>query len=170
MPLLKHGRVIEDAWLALADEGPAPDGGAISVSLARWQAERENWIGRNALLGVRLKNTDPVATLAPDLGRLALIALEFPKFDDGRAYSQARLLRERLGYGGEVRATGEVLLDQLLFMERSGFDAFELASADAAAAWRQAQSAFEVFYQPATDGRAVISDLRRRLLEPARRP
>jgi len=110
---------------------------------------------------VRLTNTDPVADLAPDLDRLELIVLEFPKFTDGRAYSQARLLRERYGYRGELRAAGNVLRDQLLFMQRCGFDAFELTQGQPVQAWVAATNEFTVFYQPAGDGRNSAMQLRR---------
>lgn len=162
MPLLKNGALVLDPWIALADEAPIPSDGPVLVSSARWQSESAALAGRPAPIGVRLKNTDAVEGLAPDLGRFELIALEFPKFTDGRAYSQARLLRERLGFAGELRATGQVLADQLLFMRRCGFDAFELSIPDPVAAWRKAAGAFTGFYQPAGDGRATILDLRRR--------
>jgi uncharacterized protein (DUF934 family) len=77
--------------------------------------------------------------------------LHFPKFTDGRAYSQARLLRERLKYTGEIRATGQVLPDQLNFMRRCGFDAFVLAKGDPLDAWRMANETFSGVYQPASD-------------------
>jgi uncharacterized protein (DUF934 family) len=167
MPLLKNGRAVSDPWQPVADEAPAPSDGPIVVSFARWQAERASLLGRSAALGVRLKNTDDVKALQPDLQRLGLIVLEFPKYTDGRAYSQARLLREQLGYCGELRATGQVLLDQLLFMQRAGFDAFALERQDAEAAWQKAQRSFTLFYQPTGDGRAPVSELRRHLLQQA---
>lgn len=106
---------------------------------------------RGEPVGVRLPNTTDVADLAEDLPLLAVVALEFPKFADGRAYSQARLLRERHGYRGEIRAVGDVLRDQLLFMARCGFDAFELrpdrSLEDALAAFGE----FTESYQPAVD-------------------
>ena len=89
-----------------------------------------------------------------------MVALEFPKFRDGRAYSTARLLRERYGFAGELRAVGDVLRDQFLFMHRCGFDAFEVADEQAVAAWRKAIAEFTVFYQTATDGRAPAGALR----------
>jgi len=162
MPLLKNGAVVPDPWSALADEAPIPSDGPIIVSWARWQSEAAVLSGRNAGIGVRLRNSDPVEALAPHFERFDLVALEFPKFTDGRAYSQARLLRERLGFAGEIRATGQVLPDQLLFMRRCGFDAFELAAGDPVAAWRQANAAFSGFYQPTGDGQATVLDLRRR--------
>jgi len=164
MPLLKNGRISEDAWLPVGDDAPLPADGAILISLDRFKAEPNRFFGRNATLGVRLKNTDDVRALADHVGRLSLIVLDFPKYTDGRAYSQARILREELGYAGELRASGNVLLDQLLFMQRCGFDAFEMARPDAELAWRKAVSAFGVFNQPTGDGRATIFDQRRRQL------
>ena len=96
-----------------------------------------------------------MAELAPHLDRLALVALVFPVFRDGRAFSQARLLRERYGFRGELRATGQVLRDQFLFMLRAGFDAFEVTKDADAEAFAQASRRYSVFYQPTGDGRAT---------------
>lgn len=148
--VIKDRRIVEDRWRHVADAAELPDGPAI-VSLARWTRERALLLERGEPIGVRLPNTASVAELAGDLPRLEVVALEFPKFADGRAYSQARLLRERYGYRGEIRAVGDVLRDQLLFMARSGFDAFELR------ADRDLDDALEAFgefsenYQPAAD-------------------
>ena len=153
MPLIKGGEVAEDPWRLLADEEPAPADGPIVVTLERWQREQNALLARAAPLGLRLKAGEHPRTIAEEVARFALIALEFPKFTDGRAYSYARLLRERYGYQGELRAVGQVLRDQLLFMHRCGFDAFEIARADAAEAWRKALAEISVFYQPTGDGR-----------------
>lgn len=161
MPLLKDGAVAADPWRRVIKDEALPAEGPVVVPFARWQAERETLIGRNAPLGVRLSNTDDVAALVKDLDRIELIVLEFPKFSDGRAYSQARLLRERHGYRGELRATGHVLRDQLLFMQRCGFDAFELANDQPTQAWVAAINEFSVFYQPTGDHRATAMQRRR---------
>ena len=148
--VIKHRRIVEDRWQHLADDADLP-AGPIIVSLARWQRERKALLERGDPVGVRLPNTADVADLAGDLPVLAVVALEFPKFADGRAYSQARLLRERHGYRGEIRAVGDVLRDQLFFMARCGFDAFELRSDRSL---EDALAAFEEFtesYQPAVD-------------------
>ena len=118
------------------------------------------WQQRPAWPAVSLANTDPVEDLAPHVGRLRLIVLNFPKFSDGRAYSQARLLRGRLGYGGELRATGGVLQDQLPFMLRCGFDSFESDQKGFEEALAKARTLFSVVYQPAEDYRAPASLLR----------
>jgi len=148
--VIKNRRIVEDGWQAVADDAELPAGPVI-VSLARWRQERVALLERGEPVGVRLPNTANVADLATDLPALALVALEFPKFADGRAYSQARLLRERYGYAGEIRATGDVLRDQLFFMTRSGFDAFELRADRNLEDALEAFSDFSESYQPAAD-------------------
>ncbi|QQS55629.1 MAG: DUF934 domain-containing protein [Candidatus Competibacteraceae bacterium] len=148
--VIKNRQIVEDRWQAVGEEEELPVGSLI-VPLTRWRRERVELLARGEPLGVRLPNTADVAELVADLPLLELVALEFPKFSDGRAYSQARLLRERHGYRGEIRAVGEVLRDQLFFMVRSGFDAFELRAdrslEDALAAFDE----FSTSYQPAAD-------------------
>jgi len=161
MPLLKNGEVISDPWQHVGGTDALPPEGPVVVPFERWKGEREVLRARNTPIGVRLANAQPVADLAADLERLELIVLEFPKFIDGRAYTQARLLRERYGYRGELRATGNVLRDQLQFMQRCGFDAFEIADSRAAAIWRAAVNEIEVVYQPAADDRVPAMRLRR---------
>ena len=101
---------------------------------------------------VRLMPDDDPTKLEPYLDGLRVIEISFPRYADGRGYSQAQLLRRRMGYKGELRAVGDVLRDQLLFMMRSGFDAFEIERTDAAEAFAAAMKEFEYFYQPAADG------------------
>ncbi|TAJ25709.1 MAG: DUF934 domain-containing protein [Reyranella sp.] len=125
----------------------------VALPFAEWQ-QRPEWPA------VSLSNTDPVEDLAPHVARLRLIVLHFPKFSDGRAYSQARLLRGRLGYRGELRATGGVLQDQVPFMLRCGFDSFESEQAGFGEALARARTLFSVVYQPTEDGRAPASRLR----------
>jgi uncharacterized protein (DUF934 family) len=107
-----------------------------------------------------LANTDDVLALGSALAGVKLIVLNFPKFTDGRAYSQARLLRERLGYTGELRATGAVFLDQLPFLLRCGFDSFESEQKGFAEALAKARTLFSVVYQPTGDGRVTAGTLR----------
>lgn len=148
--VIKHRRIVEDRWQHLADEAELPAGPVI-VSLARWQRERAILLKRGEPVGVRLPNTADVADLAADLPLLEVVALEFPKFADGRAHSQARLLRERYGYQGELRAVGDVLRDQLFFMARNGFDAFELRADRSLEDALKAFDEFSESYQPAAD-------------------
>jgi len=145
----------EDRFTNVADDEPTPLGDVV-VSMARFQAEGEALLADGRDLGVRIEAGESVDVLAYDLGRLAVVALAIPKFRDGRAYSSARLLRERYGYRGEVRAVGDVLREQALFMTRCGFDAFEPADGSTPEAWAQAAGAFRHVYQRAADGREPI--------------
>lgn len=161
MPLLKDGRIVgEDAWLSIGDDAPLQSG-SILISHARWQGDRASLIQRNAPLGIIIPNAVDIVDFGPEAHHFGLIVLQFPKFSDGRAYSQARLLRERFGYRGELRATGHVLQDQFWHMQRSGFDAFEIPRADAAEAFARAIRSFSHVYQPTGDGR--VSALKQRL-------
>ena len=161
MALLVDGKLVDDAWLVLREEDGVPAAKPVVVSLSRWQAERDELLGREGALGIRLRSDEPPAQIADDLERFALIELEFPAFKDGRAYSYARLLRERYGYQGELRAVGDVLLEQLQFMHRCGFNAFEIESENALDEWVTATSEISVWYQPTNDGQATAMELRR---------
>lgn len=161
MPLVRNGAVVPDTYVSVEAEGPLPEGPVI-VPLARLLAEGAALAGRNSPLGVHVPNAADVSVLGPHLPHLSLIALDFPKFRDGRAYSQARVLRERLGFAGELRATGNVLKDQVLFMVRCGFDAFEIEKEADIPAFSEALATYSLFYQPTGDGRATVADLRAR--------
>ena len=152
MRLVKAGRIVEDRFVRWTDEAPPPDGAAVIVPYARLLAD-PSLLDRPAPTGVDWPNDRDVAELAPFVDRLALIALKFPVFRDGRAYSQARILRERHRFGGELRATGHVLRDQFLFMLRAGFDAFEVTKDADAVAFPDVIRRYSVFYQPTGDGR-----------------
>ncbi len=160
MALIRDDALVPDPWVTLDDEEALPEGAPAIVGLERWQNERETLIERNAPLGIRLRSDQPPKLVLEDLDRFAVIALEFPKFGDGRAYSYARLLRERYGYRGELRAVGNVLRDQALFMLRCGFDAFEVAEGTPIEGWRAALGEISVFYQPTADGRPAVPGLR----------
>ena len=159
MPLIKNGALIDDPWLRIADDQDMPDGPVI-ISLQRWQEAADDIAAHNGPLGIVLASDQSPDLIATDLGRFDLVALDFPAFTDGRAYSYARLLRDRLGFKGEVRAVGNVLRDQVAFMVRCGFDAFEMADDNAAEAFKQALDEITVTYQPATDARRPAMALR----------
>jgi uncharacterized protein (DUF934 family) len=135
----------QDPWRALPDAATQPLAHAL-LSIEQWQRLRPHWPSALAV-GVLLANTVDVETLADDLPRWSLVALQFPKWTDGRAYSQARLLRARLRYGGEVRATGEVLVDMLPLLQRNGFDAALLRADQDLDAARRALKFFAGHYQ-----------------------
>jgi len=164
MPLVKSGAVVADAFTRVADDAPLPEG-AVIVSAERLLAAPDDLAARNAELGVAWPNSRDVKELEPLLPRLSLIALALPKFRDGRAYSQARLLRERYGFKGELRATGNVLRDQLLALARSGFDAFEVEKEADVAAFDAALKSYSHFYQPTGDGRPTVAAERAALTE-----
>jgi uncharacterized protein (DUF934 family) len=160
MPLVKNSRIVADDFVRIADDAPVPATGPIIVTAVRYLADAPGFAARKAPTGVIWANDRPVAELAPHLDNLALVALVFPKFRDGRAYSQARLLRERHGYRGEMRATGQVLRDQFLFLLRAGFDSFEVTKDADAAAFADSIRRYDVFYQPTGDGRRTAFDAR----------
>jgi uncharacterized protein (DUF934 family) len=143
----------EDPFTAVGDEQSIPPGDVI-ISLSRFQAEGEALLGQGRAVGVRLESHEEVEALAYDLPELSVVALAFPKFGDGRAYSYARLLRERFQFKGEVRAVGEVLREQAGFMVRCGFDAFEPADGSSVEDWERAAQRFRHVYQRSTDGRS----------------
>jgi uncharacterized protein (DUF934 family) len=129
MPLWRREGFAENEWSVLADEAPAPADDPIVVSLKRWLAECEALSLREAPVGVALEaGADAQAHLA-ELANRPLVALAFAKFADGRSFSYARLLRERHGFHGELRAVGDVLIDEIPFMLRCGFDSFEVTDA-----------------------------------------
>jgi uncharacterized protein (DUF934 family) len=161
MPLVKNGKISGDAFVRVADEADIPGEGAILISSARFLADPETLSRRVGKTGVIWPNRRDVDDLVPYLDRLAVVALVFPTFRDGRAYSQARLLRERYSYRGELRATGQVLRDQFVFMLRAGFDAFEVQKESDAETFAQTAKRYSVFYQPTGDGR--ITALHRRM-------
>ena len=153
MRYIRNGKLAADPFVYVEGDEPVPPDVPAIVS-ADWllHASEEEIRGRSAPVGVNWPNDRPLTDLAPYLPFLALVALEFPVFRDGRAYTQARLLRERLGFKGEIRATGDVLRDQFLFMVRTGFDAFEVKKGADAEAFAKALREFTLRYQPAQDG------------------
>jgi uncharacterized protein (DUF934 family) len=140
----------QDPWrTAVGEFGPTPVPAAVPHSLLtieQWHAVRDTWPA-GMPVGITLANTADVEDLADDLPRLALVALQFPKWTDGRAYSQARNLRARLRYAGQVRATGDVVVDILPLLARTGFDAVQLRDGQNEASARRALTLVTDFYQ-----------------------
>src|ERR1700755_2374888 len=161
MPLVKNGKIVTDIFVRGADDGEFPESGNALVSAARFLENPEGLLSKTEKPGVIWPNNRDLDDLVPFLDRLAVVALVFPSFRDGRAYSQARLLRERHRFRGELRATGQVLRDQFVFMLRAGFDAFEVKKPNDAEAFASATTRYSVFYQPTGDGR--VTALHRRM-------
>lgn len=160
MPLVKNGKIAPDAFAHIADDADLPVDGAVLVSAKRYVDNVDAFAARNDV-GVIWPNNRDIDELVPYLARLAVVGLVFPTFRDGRAYSQARLLRERHKYKGELRATGQILRDQFVFMLRAGFDTFEVKKDADAEAFAATAKRYSVFYQPTGDGR--ITALHRRM-------
>jgi uncharacterized protein (DUF934 family) len=156
--LIKNRAVAVDTWktLEIAD-GASPEDialpdGDILFPLAVWQARRNEIISRHKRIGLLLQPDDRVEEVAGDLDYFVVIAINFPKFVDGRGYSTASLLRQRYRYAGELRAVGDVLHDQLFFMKRVGFDAWALKEGKSAG--QAIQTGFNPFgdaYQASAD-------------------
>lgn len=168
--IIRHDRIVDDGWqlrVLAADETPEtislPNAPTL-LPLAVWLARRDELLARQEPLGVWLDSHEGPEALADDLEHFTVIAVNFPKFTDGRSYSSARLLRERHGYQGEIRAIGDVLQDQLFYMRRCGIDAYALrADKDL----EQALAGLRVFsesYQTAVDQPQPL--FRRRVAEP----
>jgi uncharacterized protein (DUF934 family) len=173
--LLRDGAVVADEWRTADEWRSAVDGAAdagaasratvaddvaLMLALTEFRTERERWLARTGPLGVILAPADDEQELVPDLSRLALVAAEFPTVNEGRGYTQGRLLRERWGFAGELRARGAIRRDNLFLLARCGFNCFELPESEfegAAAALRT----FSAAYQSSND-RGLGSALRHR--------
>jgi uncharacterized protein (DUF934 family) len=167
MPLVKGGQIVADRYVRILDDAPIPATGGVLVPAERFLADAAEFAARQGETGVIWPNNRDIDELGPHLDNLALVALVFPKFQDGRAYSQARILRERLGFRGELRATGQVLRDQFVFMLRAGFDSLEVKKDADAQVFGTVTKRYSVFYQPTGDGR--LTAFRQRLRDFAAR-
>ena len=151
----RNGRFGDDTFVALDDAAPLPHSAAVIVSLPRWRTDRATLLAHDAPIAIQV---DPVAELSPAtdaLDQLAAIVIPFAKFSDGRGYSLARRLRDEFHFNGEIRATGDVLLDQLPLMLRCGFDAFAISHPPTLAALEAGHlPAIPEVYQVASRGRA----------------
>lgn len=167
MPLLENGRIIADPYTDVADDAPLPEGKAAVISADRLLKQPVPPAAHQAPLAVRWPNTRDIAELAPYLPGLAAVFLQWPVFRDGRAYSQARLLRQRHGYTGDIRATGNILQDQILFLHRCGVTSFELAKEADIAAALAAEQRYSVFTQAVDAERPTLFERRRARLAAA---
>jgi len=160
MRLIKDRQLTTDPFRKISADEPIPSKGALLVPLITWQDNWERLVTRPDPIGVQLASDEHPEIIGDDVDQLDLIALEFPTFRDGRAYSYARLIRERYGFTGELRAVGDVLLEQLHYMERVGFNAFEIGSDDPMTDFETAAKDFTVWYQSSGDERRPASHRR----------
>ncbi|MGZ8244086.1 DUF934 domain-containing protein [Methylomagnum sp.] len=150
MAVIKDGNITGNDWRHAADDEALPEGNA-TVSLKRWLAEQDSLAGRPAPLGLRLTAADAIEGILGDLGRFGVIVFDMAHFTDGRVFSQARLLRERHGYAGELRARGDFLRDQMFFLHRVGVNAFEFPEGADLENMLHAFREFSVTYQTGAD-------------------
>lgn len=159
--LIKDRKIATDSWQLLrdaADGAPAtvPATGDVIVPLRRWLESREMLSTRPGRIGVLLNGNDDPADIAEDLRLFGIVAVDFPRFTDGRGYSIARLLRERYGWRGELRAVGDIQRDQLFYLARCGFDAYVLRDGEDSAVALEAFDDFSERYQGAVDERLPL--------------
>ena len=148
-PIWREGRFQADEWVRFAEGTERPAAAPLLVAQASLLAEPDRFLGHDGPLGVIVSAGESVQPLQPYLPRLALVALDFPKFHDGRNYSAARLLKERFGYRGEMRAVGDVLADQIPLMRRCGITSFEVRHVPTRAALSAGRLAeMHRYYQP----------------------
>lgn len=155
MHIIRDRRIVEDDWIVIpADADALPESGKLIIPLERWLEQRDRLVARaqdGNRLGLWLDSDEDPAALIDDLHRFALIAVNFPRFADGRGYSTAFLLRQRYGFKGELRAIGDVLRDQLFYLQRVGFNAFAVRAGKDIEDALKALDDFSETYQASSD-------------------
>ena len=148
--IIKAGDVFDDSWQLVAKDATEIPAGPVIVPLAMWQDATAELAGRDQI-GVWLDSDESPALIADDVGTFAVIAINFPVFTDGRGFSYARELRERHKFGGEIRAIGNFMRDQLFYLKRCGFDAFAFSDESQLNDALESLCDFSNSYQAATD-------------------
>ncbi len=158
MTILRDGELAQDHWTVLEDGvgDIASAGNRVIVTLTRWRAEREALLAAHAAVGVLVPNTADIEAIYPGIRDRPLIALQFPAFTDGRALSQAVVLRKRLGFRGELRAVGDVIRDLVFWLGRCGFDSIVPRKDQSLEGCRAALAELTVAYQAAADEHAPV--------------
>jgi uncharacterized protein (DUF934 family) len=155
--VLRRREIVADDWLHFEEAPAAASTAGVIVPLTQLRAHPQAWSGRQGPLGVRIGPADKVEDLSPDLGRFALVAVEFPTPSEGRGYTQGQLLRGRLGFAGELRALGPAVKRDLIFaLARCGFDAFEVAAGEDLQACARALDRYTVAYQSGAPGATAL--------------
>jgi len=147
MALWRDGAFVDEDWTAVADDAPLPEHDRILVSLSRWRREADALCGRE--IGVEIAAGGQALAALAEVADRPLVALRFDKFGDGRAFSYAILLRQRYGSKADLRAVGDVLLDEIPLMIRCGFTSFDISSEPTLRALREGGAPkFPLAYQP----------------------
>ncbi len=154
--IIRDGAIVDDQWIVFDDENSAgfpsvADAPFLIVALKIWQSRSDELLARNGALGLLLQGNDEPAPIGADVALFDVIAINFAKFTDGRGYSLGRLLRERYRFAGELRATGDVLQDQLFYLKRSGFNSFAVRADKSIEAALKSLNVFSETYQGAWD-------------------
>jgi uncharacterized protein (DUF934 family) len=155
MEVIKDGHIVANDWRHLSNDEAVPEQ-AVTISLPRWRSERDRLLALGVPLGLRLNSDDPIEEIVDDLRYFSLIVLEFRQFTDGRNFSLARLLRERYGFDGEIRARGDFIRDQMFYLTRVGVNAFEPKDSQNLQEMLPALKEFTVKYQAAADVKAPL--------------
>ena len=163
LTILRAGNLAQDDWAVLEDGRTELEssGGKVIVTLARWRADREALLAQHAAVGVLVPNTADIEAVHPEIADRPLIALQFPAFSDGRALSQAVVLRKRLGFRGELRALGDVIRDLVFWLGRCGFDSIVPRKDQNLESCRAALTEITVAYQAAADAHTPVWKRRR---------
>lgn len=151
MKIIKSGHIVEDQWIHLDDESALPAGILATVSLNRLEGLSNEESKISPGLGVRIGPAEDVTRLKPYIKHIALVVLAMQPFTDGRSFSQARILREQLGFAAEIRVSGDFLRDQMYYLHRLGVDSFEFAEGTDLNDRLKAFTEFTVTYQAAQD-------------------
>jgi uncharacterized protein (DUF934 family) len=154
--LIHQRKLVNDNWVKATEPSHDLSGQDVLVSLSAWKASHAEWLKHSGRLGVCLEPNDDPADVAADLPKLAMVAVHFPVFTDGRGYSIGRLLRERYGYQGELRAVGDVMQDQIFYLSRVGFDAFLLKDGQSVEGAIAALNTFSEAYQASVERPAPL--------------
>ena len=161
MALVKDGEHAEDLFVLLEDDAELPDSEqAVIVSVDRWHSEHTELRARTGSLGIILQPDQSPDLVEADLDCFDVIVVNFPVFSDGRGFSHARRLREKMGYTGEIRAVGHIIRDQYLFLHRCGVNAIHVEDQKSADDWKAAMDEFSMFYQNTIDTRNPLMRMR----------
>ncbi len=163
MNIIRNGNIEKDSWVQVSDDESIPKGTKNIVSYERWNKEKDSISLLSYKIGIRLRSDQHPSDIIGDLEHFNTIALEFPQFKDGRPFSYARILRDRYKFAGDIRAFGHILRDQFLFLDRCGVNVLQLQSQEKLNDWTEAINEISVSYQPASDDRKIVKNLRRKI-------